>query len=266
MSIATALGLDVYDPLQIIESRWASWVDAEPALADVPDPSELEEWLAKDRMRANPGHWQVANEVMLGLARLAAVDGGDDGDAALVLAWLLLPTAIRAAAWYRPAAPEDIDELVAGQLFLQVRTYPWQTRPGSVGAGIGRDLRRHIGQELGLITPRFQMVAVDPLILDTNPAEPVDPPAELTVIALMDEAEQNGVLSAGHRALLEELMEQGIASGATPARTRSLGGLASPALTSVVAARRRVSIRTIRRQVGDAVAAIVRMTAQWEVA
>ena len=57
----------------------------------------------------------LANDVLLGLARLAAFDGADDRDAALVLAWLLLPTALRVRRRLG-LADDRVDEVLAAQL------------------------------------------------------------------------------------------------------------------------------------------------------
>ena len=158
-------------------------------------------------LRADPAHWQTANQVLLALARLAAEDGGNDREAALVLAWLMLPAAATVARQYQDGDP-DIDAIVAGQLFIQVRTYPWRTRPGSVGAGIGRDLRRHVGRELGIQSGQ-RLVAVDPVVLDTQPADPEQGEvAEVAVAALLDDAERAGAIDAGQRQLLEDVLAQ----------------------------------------------------------
>lgn len=265
MSIHEELGLDVHEPSSIITARWAEWVTAEPVLAHVPDPHGLGEWLSKGRMRADPAHWQTANQVLLALARLAAQDGGNDRDAALVLAWLMLPAAATVARQYQDGDP-DIDAIVAGQLFIQVRTYPWRTRPGSVGAGIGRDLRRHVGRELGIQAGQ-RLVAVDPVVLDTQPADPEQGEvAEVAVAALLDDAERAGAIDAGQRQLLEDVLAQADALGPVLVRNRSLGGLTSPAITDPIARRRAVSVRTLRRQVSRATAAIAEVAALWEVA
>ena len=79
MSISDQLGLDVHDPVQIITRAWPGWVELEPDLAAVPDPPGLQAWVERDRMRACDQHWSAANQVLLGLARLGAVDGGRPG-------------------------------------------------------------------------------------------------------------------------------------------------------------------------------------------
>ena len=88
MNITEMLGLQDERMESVVKEHWARWVAFEPRLGVVDDPAGLDAW----RRSADPA---VANDVLLGLARLAAFDGADDRDAALVLAWLLLPTALR---------------------------------------------------------------------------------------------------------------------------------------------------------------------------
>lgn len=266
MSISDQLGLDVHDPVQIITRAWPGWVELEPDLAAVPDPPGLQAWVERDRLRACDQHWSAANQVLLGLARLGAVDGGDDPEAALVLAWLMLPTAAAVARLYQSEEP-DIDAVVAGQLFIQTRTYPWRTRPGSVGKGIGRDLRRHVGHQVGIV-PGRHLIAVDPTVLEGRPVlesgSEVD--AEVEVRQLLHEAVRDGVIDLEQRQLLEDVMAQVEQAGGTSLRNRSLGGLTAPSVTGPVARRRAVTERTIRRRFARATTAIAEACAMWEVA
>ena len=89
------------------------------ALAGASDLAGLPDWL----WHATPAE---ADRALLHLAFLAARDGGDDLAAAGVLAWVLLPGAqaiVRALA----RTTSVIDEVVAAQLWVQVRTFPWRT-------------------------------------------------------------------------------------------------------------------------------------------
>ena len=82
---------------------------------------------------------------LCGLAQLAAADGGDDVDAAKVLAWVLLPAACRVAGSFARVA--DIDEHVAAQLWIEVRSFSWQTT-SKVAANIAGRLRKHLATDL----------------------------------------------------------------------------------------------------------------------
>ena len=84
---------------------------------------------------------EASDQILLALAMLAAPDGGDDIAAAAALAKCLLPGACRLAGWlstlppsevFRDSQPvtagtwsavERIDELVASQLWIEVRTF-----------------------------------------------------------------------------------------------------------------------------------------------
>jgi len=128
MNVTEMLGLQDEQMEALVEDQWAGWAGVEPRLAVVHDPERLDAW----RRKAAP---ETANAVLLGLARLAAFDGGDDTDAALVLAWLLMPTALRVrrSLW---AVSERIDEVVAAQLWVEVRSLPWR-RQHWVAAKVG---------------------------------------------------------------------------------------------------------------------------------
>ena len=109
MNVTEMLGLQDERMEAFVMERWAAWVALEPRLGVVDDPVQLDAW----RRRVEP---TVANGVLLGLARLAAFDGGDDVDA-LVLAWLLVPSALRVRRRLGPLS-ERLDEVLAAQLRL----------------------------------------------------------------------------------------------------------------------------------------------------
>jgi len=64
-----------------------------------------------------------ADELLAALVRLGAVDGGDDRDAAQAVALLLANGSARLAQQLRNLS-KDIDKMVAGQLWLQIREFP----------------------------------------------------------------------------------------------------------------------------------------------
>ena len=113
MNITEMLGLQDERMESVAQGTLGGWVAIEPRLGVVDDPARLDAW----RRAAEPA---VANDVLLGLARLAAFDGADDRDAALVLAWFLLPTALRVRR--RLGLNDDrVDEVLAAQLWVEVR-------------------------------------------------------------------------------------------------------------------------------------------------
>lgn len=82
--IGRALGISDESIAELINARWDRWKERVPALSSVPDGESLAGWL-KEVPRP------VGDEVLCGLAELAAQTGRDDRDAALVLAWMLHP-------------------------------------------------------------------------------------------------------------------------------------------------------------------------------
>ena len=266
MTLTTELGLDAHDPLTIIDQCWAGWADREPALRRVPDPKDLLGWLAAERVRPNPEHHRVANRALLALARLAAPDGGADTDAALVLAWLMLPTAATLARYFQGHDPDNVDAIVAGQLFIQVRTYPWRTRRGSVAAGIARDLRRHVSAEFGILRSVQRIVPINPLVFDQT-IDDVEAHPATTVEYLLAEATEAGVITDLQRDLLRDVMDEAeIVGRKAIRRTQRQGGLTASAILTPVAGRRAMTERTVRRLVSRATGAIGEMASSWEVA
>ena len=84
--------------------------------------------------------------MLRGLARLAHGGAGECPDAALVLAWVMMPSATVLAHQLRTLS-EDIDCQVAAQLWSAVRTFPWRTT-GPVAANLNRNLRKKVLQDL----------------------------------------------------------------------------------------------------------------------
>ena len=160
MGVGDQLGLGKDSEL-LAQARqhWPAWVASDPCLGVVHRFQDLSAWLPT----ASP---DGADEVLLCLAQRAALDGGDDVVAAAALASCLLPGACRLAAWLcsRPAqdlfrdsqpvraggwwAGARIDELVASELWIQVRSFPWQRRT-KVAANVLTATRFGVLRQLG---------------------------------------------------------------------------------------------------------------------
>lgn len=122
MSVQELLGLEDDGLLvQQIHHTWETWSRRDPRLRAAPDFTSFIAW----REQAPPDQVDAALQA---LATLGAVDGGDDPVAAAALAFLMLPSARRTALSLSPMA-ENIDEFVASQLWIEVRTFPWQRHP-----------------------------------------------------------------------------------------------------------------------------------------
>ncbi|KRF20092.1 hypothetical protein ASG90_19230 [Nocardioides sp. Soil797] len=160
MSVGDQLGLDENsDLLDQARQKWPAWVATDPRLGVVDNFDDLRSWLP------TVDH-EESDQVLLALAMLAAPDGGDDIAAAAALAKCLLPGACRLAGWlstlpprevFRDSQPvmagtwsavERVDELVASQLWIEVRTFKWR-RLRKVAANILINTRVGVLREVG---------------------------------------------------------------------------------------------------------------------
>lgn len=160
MSVGDQLGLD--DDSELLDQarqKWPAWVAAEPRLGVVDNFDDLRSWLP------TVDH-ETSDQVLLALAMLAAPDGGDDIAAAAALAKCLLPGACRLAGWlstlpprevFRDSQPvmagtwsavERVDEVVASQLWIEIRTFKWR-RLRKVAANILINTRVGVLREVG---------------------------------------------------------------------------------------------------------------------
>ena len=139
MSISKILGVDDVDNLLMTAARdaWPAWVREDPHLGVVDDLLDLPKWLRA----ATPSDRD-------GPMRSLAVLAGNDDNAAVALAWLLVPGAKRIGAKLQDVAP-DIDGLVAGQLWIEIRSHGG-TPPRAVAMTILRNVERSIQAEFGM--------------------------------------------------------------------------------------------------------------------
>jgi hypothetical protein len=155
MSVGDLLGLDEGgELLEHARARWATWAADDARLRVVDDLVDLRDWLSTvERVEAD--------RVLLGLAMLAAPDGGDEVAAAGALAKCLLPGACVTAervcqlvakgqlsATFDGPVGQRVDELVASQLWIEVRTFPWR-RLTRVASNILMNTRAGVLYELG---------------------------------------------------------------------------------------------------------------------
>lgn len=253
MNVTEMLGLQDERIGGLVQERWAAWAAIEGRLNPVGDPSRIDAW----RRRAVP---ETANQVMLGLERLAAIDGVNDADAASVLAWLLLPTALRVRRSLRSLG-EGLDAMVAAQLWMEVRTLPWR-RPHWVAAKVARNLKEAVLHDSGWPTHH------QPIRLELVSLGPVDPPDDRWVGAGDPEAELSelltwasgeDVISSEDRDLLLSLVAAAKRIERAGERPRDAGvaGLSSRQLSAIVSREWGVCPRTVRRRTARCLAALV---------
>lgn len=256
--------------LEIARCRWDEWSQADARLRVVDGYDELRPWLLE-------ADYESIDDVLLALAELAAPDGGDDVVAAGVLAKCLLPGACQLAGWLSRRQQEQpffdnqpaggsgaarINELVASQLWIEVRTVGWK-RVRRVAANILLDTRAAVLLELG---DHFQVKRRDrtwaySTLNDyahelTHPlVEPPDTSAVSELADLLAWAGESDVISPSDGQLLASVLEEAAAVETRNLR-RGSGGFMSNELSRRVAARIGVSERTVRRHTSRTVRAL----------
>jgi hypothetical protein len=293
MSVGDQLDLD--DNSEVLDqarSKWPDWVAADSRLDVVAEFDDLRAWLPSvDR--------DASDEVLLALAMLAAPDGGDDIAAAAALAKCLLPGACRLAGWlstlppkevFRDSQPlvggtwsavERIDELVASQLWIEVRTFPWR-RLRKVAANILMNTRVGVLREVGdffcvsradrtwanttlveslssgeMPTGRVAgaLFHRPEILADKSGPDHDEPSATEELLELLAWACERRVISDADRYLLLCLVEEADRVE-TRNLTRGYGGLIGNELSSRVAPRVGVSEATVRRHASRSMRAL----------
>jgi len=256
MSVATQLGLDDpdNDVLGLARQRWSTWQVGHEPLRVVNDLLDLPAWL-RGAGRAE------ADRVLLSLAELSSPEGGDDVAATGALVWLLLPGASLLA--YRLSSLHHrIDEVLAAQLWVEARTFPWQ-RGRKVAANILMNTRKGVMRDLGVgdhagatwarSAPLAPGAAVWLEIAQHDHDD--DPSPEVELAEVLEWACSEGVVATSDRDLLLSLAQAADRAKTTRAG-RGYAGLMAPAASESVAAARGVSARTVRRRALHSVQAL----------
>jgi hypothetical protein len=231
----------------------ARWAATEPALAGIGTLDELAEIVHRG------GNAARADELLGSLVRLAARDRGDDEEAALLVAHLLANGTRKLALQLRDLS-SDIDDLVAGELWLRIRTFPWQRRTRAYAKSLLLDTRMAVLAELRPYRTRAghgPVVLVDPIRTAA-----ADGPAEVDLLdrhflhehdldesGLVDVlrwAQRCGVVDSADVALLIDLL--GTAERLARAGGESHRGVNVAAEIADVADRRGVHAKTIWRR------------------
>ena len=118
------------------QGTWVRWAAAEPVLATVGGPAGLAAALAPGAKAA------TADALLGGLVRLAAVDGGDEQDAVLVVLHALAEGAAALAG--RAQRSADSLAVVVGELTCQIRAFPWRRRTRAYAANLLADTRHQL--------------------------------------------------------------------------------------------------------------------------
>jgi hypothetical protein len=236
----------------------ARWAAAEPALAGIDTLHELA-GIVHDR-----GRPARADELLGALVRTAAVDGGDDENAAFAVAHLLANGTRRLASRLRDLS-SDIDSLVAGELWLQIRTFPWQRRRRAFAASLLLDTRHALLRELRPYRARDgedRVLLVSPWMpemqrvpnragLEPPGCECDDSRSEL--LDVLGWAQRSGLVERADVALLVDLV---LAADRTAGAGTARRGLTVAAELAYVANLRGVHPQTIRRHRDRTLAAL----------
>ena len=272
VSVADQLGVDDVDGelLGAARALWPCWVAELPVLGVAASLAELRPWL----QAADP---VSADRVLHGLARLGSPSGGGSVAAAGVLAWALLPGACSLAGRLATLSPR-IDELVAAQLWIEVRAFPWQ-RLTKVSSNILMNTRSRVLRDLGAFHQLSKSDRTWSLTVVADPHSPVweghygsgptrgsspaqqDPTSADELLELLEWACRDDVISEADRSLLLALLEVADRSGSRRLR-RGRGGLMGNEVSELVAEQWGIGSSTVRRRVRHTVQALTAACAE----
>jgi hypothetical protein len=252
MSVASTLGIDDADgsALRAARERWGAWAAKEPALAHVPGLLDLRTWTRSADAAAK-------DDALRSLAKLGSATGDDDDAAITALVWALVPGASSLAFKLSDLA-DEIDQLVAAQLWIAAKTFEWERRR-STAASILRDTLRGVQADLGVGEGARRQ---DRVWTQTRCAEPsampwqrdeaeTDSDAAADLLDLLAAATDARVITWNDRELLIDLA---VASdGASGLGRRGRAGLMAPPASEMVAAKWGVSSRTVRRRAANSI-------------
>lgn len=244
MSVAGCLGLVDCDGALMCEARkaWRRWARERPEVAVVEDLVDLPEWAL-----AAPND---ANAVLGVLAFMTEFEP----EAITALVWALLPGAEKVARQVSDLS-DDIDALVASQLWVEASAAYRLTTPNIAGAIVGQT-RREVLADLGVgdfarRRDRAMTCATgDPELLNEIPCveRDLDPGPVLTELFQtgLEEGAINGLDYWLLWALAAEADRQNV-----PAHRGRLG-LTAPAVVEAVAAEANLAPRSLRKRAARA--------------
>ena len=227
--------------------RWGRWVACQPSLSAAGSAARLGQLVAD---RSDPAR---ANAFLFALVRVGSAEGGIDPAAATFVASLLVPGGDRMARslW---SLGGEVEQIIAGQLWIQVRVYPWRARPGAVAKNVLMETRRAVLADFGADTATN--VALVPLpppeiadVVDQHTPELADEPtADQVLLHVLVWARGRGILTAAAATLLWDLVV--LASDSLPPshRDSAARGAGSLAAAARAADSRGLSPRSVRRQ------------------
>jgi hypothetical protein len=150
--------------------------------------------------------------------------------------------------------------MVAEQLWLQVRSFPWQRRR-KVAANILFDVRKGVLTDMGVPDLQPASQRVNTMSIPIAEFDAIDwgqdaPTADVRLHELLCHAEELAIITPADHELLLTVLEVATEVDAPRGPKRRLGGFAGTEFTEAVASRYGVSGRTIRRRLERAVTAL----------
>lgn len=244
MSVAGCLGLLDCDGSLMCEARkaWRRWARERPEVAVVEDLVDLSEWAL-----AAPND---ANAVLGVLASMTEFEP----EAITALVWALLPGAEKVARQVTDLS-DDIDALVASQLWVEASAAYRLTTPNIAGAIVGQT-RREVLADLGVgdVARRRDRAMTcatgDPDLLNEIPCveRELDPGSVLT--ELFQTGLEEGAINGLDYWLLWVLAAEADRQNVPAHRGRL--GLTAPAVVEAVAAEANLAPRSLRKRAARA--------------
>lgn len=257
--IANLLGIgESSELLRDATRRWSTWAEQYPVLAEATDAASFFELRVGSQLDAPD-----TQAGLHALATLGAVDGGNDTAAAAALALQLIPGMITLAQQLqRGIGSQYVDQVIASQLWLEIRSFPWH-RLEKVSGNIYMNVRHHVLAELEV---RSHIERDDITWARTTPTDtpermrperealPADEDPSEEVTRILSWACKNGTLSTYDRDLMLSLVEA--ADREPPTRTGRSGGLLSNRASRQIARTFGTSEQTVRRRVRNSIDAL----------
>jgi len=189
---------DLAQGLAEAQQLWQGWVEQDPRLESAPAVAGLPEWSRAVGI-------DVADEVLHALVQIGSPSGGDCQPAAWLVAWALLPGA-NVVARQAQAGPET-DAMVASQLWLEIRQFPWW-RHRKVAGNVLANMRSAVAREGALRRPSWveQRTVPTDRLPEQQLHHRVSPDEELTDVLTW--GVQVGLIECGDSLLLSSLVEQ----------------------------------------------------------
>ena len=184
---------------------FSRWQRQEPALEAVSSLADLPCHTGRDADRGD------SDRIVGALVRVAAVDGGADADAALVLVHLLSDGVVALAARVnRGYASRRAVSLVIGELTCRIRSFPWRNRTRAHAANLLLDTKHALLGERPKLgqdgVPRDVLLDPFDAAWSSFPASPAEPDGVLE--DLLYWAERNNVAGADDLRMLVSLHER----------------------------------------------------------